>query len=131
MHESTLSRGEMIGRHPVSVIEHAMDRAVELGWEAKGTTSPNPPVGAVIIDADGRIVGQGHTQPAGGPHAEVMAVRDAGDAAAGATAVVTLEPCAHTGRTGPCTDVLLAAGISTVVYAVSDPTPIAHGGHEV
>ena len=131
MHESTPSRGEMIGRHPVSAIEHAMDRAAELGRAAKGTTSPNPPVGAVIIDADGRIVGQGHTQPAGGPHAEVMAVCDAGDATAGATAVVTLEPCAHTGRTGPCTDVLLSAGISTVVYAVPDPNPIAHGGHEV
>lgn len=131
MHESMPSRGEIIGRHPASIIAHAMDRAAELGWEAKGTTSPNPPVGAVIIDADGRIIGQGHTQPAGGPHAEVMAVRDAGDATAGATAVVTLEPCAHKGRTGPCTDVLLSAGISTVVYAVSDPNPIAHGGHKV
>ncbi len=131
MHKSTPSHGDMIGQHPVNVIEHAMDRAAELGWEAKGTTSPNPPVGAVIIDADGRIVGQGHTQPAGGPHAEVMAVRDAGDATVGATAVVTLEPCAHTGRTGPCTDVLLAAGISTAVYAVPDPNPVAHGGHAV
>ncbi|MEJ4112467.1 bifunctional diaminohydroxyphosphoribosylaminopyrimidine deaminase/5-amino-6-(5-phosphoribosylamino)uracil reductase RibD [Corynebacterium kroppenstedtii] len=108
-----------------------MERAATLGWMAKGMTSPNPPVGAVIVDSVGRIVGEGFTQPAGGAHAEVMAVRDAGDAACGATAVVTLEPCAHTGRTGPCTSVLLEAGISTVVYAVADPHPVAAGGHEV
>jgi diaminohydroxyphosphoribosylaminopyrimidine deaminase/5-amino-6-(5-phosphoribosylamino)uracil reductase len=106
----------------------AMQRALSLAQGAKGTTSPNPPVGAVILDADGRIVGEGATQPAGEAHAEVMALRQAGSRAQGGTAIVTLEPCAHTGRTGPCTEALIAAGIVRVVYAVSDPDPIASGG---
>lgn len=94
----------------------------------RGTTSPNPPVGAVILDTDGLIAGVGATSPVGGPHAEVMALGVAGDRARGGTAVVTLEPCNHTGRTGPCTAALIEAGIERVVYAVTDPNPQAAGG---
>ncbi|MDQ2959255.1 MAG: bifunctional diaminohydroxyphosphoribosylaminopyrimidine deaminase/5-amino-6-(5-phosphoribosylamino)uracil reductase RibD [Actinomycetota bacterium] len=93
-----------------------------------GRTSPNPPVAAVIIDPDGHIVGQGATQPPGHPHAEVMALTAAGDRSVGATAVVTLEPCNHTGRTGPCTEALIEAGIVRVLYAATDPNPTAAGG---
>ena len=78
----------------------------------KGTTYPNPPVGAVILDRDGEVAGVGGTQPAGEAHAEVMALRRAGTRAAGGTAVVTLEPCNHQGRTGPCVDALLDAGLT-------------------
>lgn len=95
-----------------------------------GTTSPNPPVGAAIVDAAGRTVGVGATRPAGGPHAEVMALAEAGERARGGTAVVTLEPCNHTGRTGPCTHALVAAGIKRVVFARRDPNPVAGGGAE-
>ncbi|KAA8725199.1 bifunctional diaminohydroxyphosphoribosylaminopyrimidine deaminase/5-amino-6-(5-phosphoribosylamino)uracil reductase RibD [Corynebacterium phocae] len=101
---------------------------MELGLAAKGTTSPNPPVGAVIVDSSGRVVGRGHTQPVGGPHAEIMALRSAGNTARGGLAVVTLEPCAHTGRTGPCTQALINAGVSQVVFLHSDPNPVASGG---
>ena len=87
--------------------ERALVLAMEAGTQARGTTSPNPPVGAVILDDTGQVVGVGHTQPPGGPHAEIMALRAAGDKARGGTAVVTLEPCNHTGRTGPCAQALL------------------------
>jgi diaminohydroxyphosphoribosylaminopyrimidine deaminase/5-amino-6-(5-phosphoribosylamino)uracil reductase len=106
----------------------AMRHAAELSRGAAGRTSPNPPVAAVILDAAGHLVGQGVTQPAGGPHAEVMALVEAGDRARGGTAVVTLEPCNHTGRTGPCTEALIEAGIVRVVYAADDPNPVAAGG---
>ncbi|WP_448612990.1 bifunctional diaminohydroxyphosphoribosylaminopyrimidine deaminase/5-amino-6-(5-phosphoribosylamino)uracil reductase RibD [Modestobacter sp. URMC 112] len=106
----------------------AMARARELGERVLGTTSPNPPVGAVVLDAAGRIVGEGATSPPGGAHAEVHALAQAGERARGGTAVVTLEPCAHTGRTGPCTDALLAAGVARVVVAVPEPTRLAGGG---
>lgn len=106
----------------------AMHLAVEQALAVKGATYPNPPVGAVILDADGELAGVGSTEPAGGAHAEVVALRAAGDRAAGGTAVVTLEPCNHHGRTPPCVDALLAAGIATVVYAVADPNPEAAGG---
>jgi len=109
----------------------AMDRAVQASATVLGTTSPNPPVGAVLLDAAGRVVGVGATSPPGGPHAEVVALRAAGDRAAGGTAVVTLEPCAHTGRTPPCTRALLAAGIARVVVGVADPDPVAAGGADV
>lgn len=105
-----------------------MARARLLGARAQGRTSPNPPVGAVVLDADGHIVGEGATAPAGGPHAEVTALEAAGAGARGGTLVVTLEPCDHTGRTGPCTAAILAAGIATVVVAVEDPTDEASGG---
>ncbi|MCX8561758.1 bifunctional diaminohydroxyphosphoribosylaminopyrimidine deaminase/5-amino-6-(5-phosphoribosylamino)uracil reductase RibD [Mycolicibacterium mucogenicum] len=94
----------------------------------KGATYPNPPVGAVILDRDGEVAGVGGTQPPGEAHAEVMALRRAGTRAAGGTAVVTLEPCNHQGRTGPCVDALLDAGVAAVVFAVADPNPVAAGG---
>ncbi|MCW2494951.1 bifunctional diaminohydroxyphosphoribosylaminopyrimidine deaminase/5-amino-6-(5-phosphoribosylamino)uracil reductase RibD [Jatrophihabitans sp.] len=106
----------------------AMLRALLMADTVRGRTSPNPPVGAVILDAAGELAGEGATAPAGGPHAEVMALHAAGERAKGGTAIVTLEPCAHTGRTGPCTEALLAAGVARVVYAVDDPTPEAAGG---
>ena len=106
----------------------AMGLAVEQAELVKGGTYPNPPVGAVILDRNGEIAGVGGTEPTGGPHAEVVALRRAGARAAGGTAVVTLEPCNHHGRTPPCVDALIAAGISTVVYAVTDPNAEAAGG---
>jgi diaminohydroxyphosphoribosylaminopyrimidine deaminase/5-amino-6-(5-phosphoribosylamino)uracil reductase len=108
----------------------AMHRALVLAETVRGTTSPNPPVGAVLLDAGGHLVAEGATQPAGGPHAEVVALQAAGDAAAGATLVVTLEPCAHAGRTPPCTDAIIAAGVTRVLYAVADPNPDAAGGSD-
>ncbi|MGY1836813.1 bifunctional diaminohydroxyphosphoribosylaminopyrimidine deaminase/5-amino-6-(5-phosphoribosylamino)uracil reductase RibD [Blastococcus sp. SYSU DS0510] len=108
----------------------AMARARELGASVLGTTSPNPAVGAVVLAADGTVAGEGATAPPGGPHAEVLALAQAGERAHGGTAVVTLEPCAHTGRTGPCADALLAAGVSRVVVAVPEPTELAGGGAE-
>lgn len=105
-----------------------MRLAIDQADQVKGATYPNPPVGAVILDRDGQVAGVGGTQPTGGPHAEVMALQAAGDRAAGGTAVVTLEPCNHHGRTPPCVDALVAAGISRVVYAVGDPNPVAAGG---
>ena len=111
-------------------VDRAMLLAVETSAAAQGASSPNPPVGAVILDSDGATAGVGHTQPPGGPHAEVMALRQAGQAARGGTAVVTLEPCNHTGRTGPCAQALLDAGIAAVYYAVADPNPQAAGGAE-
>jgi diaminohydroxyphosphoribosylaminopyrimidine deaminase/5-amino-6-(5-phosphoribosylamino)uracil reductase len=108
----------------------AMHRALALAETVRGRTSPNPSVGAVILDSQGHLAGEGATEPAGGPHAEIVALRDAGDAAQGGTAVVTLEPCAHTGRTGPCSEALIAAGVGRVVYAVDDPNPEAGGGAE-
>jgi diaminohydroxyphosphoribosylaminopyrimidine deaminase/5-amino-6-(5-phosphoribosylamino)uracil reductase len=106
----------------------AMRLAVEQADLVKGGTYPNPPVGAVILDRDEEIVGVGATEPTGGPHAEVVALRRAGTRASGGTAVVTLEPCNHHGRTPPCVDALVAAGISTVAYAVTDPNAEAAGG---
>lgn len=106
----------------------AMRRAVRLAALGLGSTSPNPVVGCVIVNASGETVGEGYHQRAGGPHAEVHALRAAGEQARGATALVTLEPCNHTGRTGPCAQALIDAGIARVVYAVSDPNPDATGG---
>ncbi|WP_405622177.1 bifunctional diaminohydroxyphosphoribosylaminopyrimidine deaminase/5-amino-6-(5-phosphoribosylamino)uracil reductase RibD [Streptomyces sp. NBC_01511] len=106
----------------------AMRRAIALAARALGATSPNPVVGCVILDAAGQPAGEGFHQRAGGPHAEVHALRAAGGRAAGGTAYVTLEPCDHTGRTGPCSQALIAAGIARVVYAVGDPDLRATGG---
>lgn len=106
----------------------AMRRAVALSARGLGSTSPNPVVGCVVLDAAGHVVGEGWHRRAGGPHAEVHALAEAGEAARGGTAVVTLEPCDHTGRTGPCSRALIDAGIARVVYAVADPTPDARGG---
>ncbi|MCX4821703.1 bifunctional diaminohydroxyphosphoribosylaminopyrimidine deaminase/5-amino-6-(5-phosphoribosylamino)uracil reductase RibD [Streptomyces sp. NBC_01142] len=105
-----------------------MRRAIRLAARGLGSTSPNPVVGCVILDASGQPAGAGFHQRAGGPHAEVHALRDAGERARGGTAYVTLEPCNHTGRTGPCAQALIDAGIARVVHAVSDPNPQATGG---
>ncbi|HNF05746.1 MAG TPA: bifunctional diaminohydroxyphosphoribosylaminopyrimidine deaminase/5-amino-6-(5-phosphoribosylamino)uracil reductase RibD [Mycobacterium sp.] len=107
-----------------------MRLAVDQAQRVKGSTYPNPPVGAVILDAAGDVVGTGGTEPVGGPHAEVIALHAAGERAAGGTAVITLEPCNHHGRTPPCVDALLAAGVAAVVFAVADPNPAAAGGAE-
>jgi diaminohydroxyphosphoribosylaminopyrimidine deaminase/5-amino-6-(5-phosphoribosylamino)uracil reductase len=114
---------------PSSPARH-MAQALALAAEGLRLTSPNPRVGCVITAADGRLLGQGHTQRAGGPHAEIMALSDA--AARGlpvkdATAYVTLEPCSHQGRTGPCCDALVAAGIKKVVASMADPNPLVSG----
>lgn len=106
-----------------------MARALVLAERGRATVRPNPMVGCVLV-RDGVIVGEGHHARPGGPHAEVAALADAGDAARGATAYVTLEPCHHTGRTGPCSEALAAAGVRRVVYALHDPDPVADGGHE-
>ncbi|MGH3793419.1 MAG: bifunctional diaminohydroxyphosphoribosylaminopyrimidine deaminase/5-amino-6-(5-phosphoribosylamino)uracil reductase RibD [Pseudonocardiaceae bacterium] len=105
-----------------------MHRAVAASELVRGTTSPNPPVGCVLLDATGATAGVGATAPPGGPHAEVRALAQAGERARGGTAVVTLEPCAQHGRTPPCTDALLAAGVAEVHYAVDDPHPAGAGG---
>ncbi|KUL51940.1 bifunctional diaminohydroxyphosphoribosylaminopyrimidine deaminase/5-amino-6-(5-phosphoribosylamino)uracil reductase RibD [Streptomyces sp. NRRL S-1521] len=107
-----------------------MRRALALSALGLGATSPNPVVGCVVLDASGEVAGEGWHQRAGGPHAEVNALRAAGGRACGGTALVTLEPCNHTGRTGPCAQALIEAGVARVVYAVSDPNPAATGGAE-
>ncbi|MBA3593844.1 MAG: bifunctional diaminohydroxyphosphoribosylaminopyrimidine deaminase/5-amino-6-(5-phosphoribosylamino)uracil reductase RibD [Pseudomonadota bacterium] len=107
-----------------------IELAVEYAAKALGRSAPNPAVGCVLTSPDGRTLGQGHTQRAGGPHAEIMALRDAaakGHSVAGATAWVTLEPCSHHGRTGPCCDALIAAGIKKVVASIADPNPLVSG----
>ncbi|MHA6794835.1 bifunctional diaminohydroxyphosphoribosylaminopyrimidine deaminase/5-amino-6-(5-phosphoribosylamino)uracil reductase RibD [Pseudonocardia bannensis] len=113
---------------PEARIEQAMRRALAASAQVHGSTSPNPPVGCVVLDAAGEIAGVGATAPPGGPHAEIVALHEAGPRAAGGTAVVTLEPCAHVGRTPPCTDALIAAGIVAVHAALPDPNPLAAGG---
>nr|WP_072801894.1 bifunctional diaminohydroxyphosphoribosylaminopyrimidine deaminase/5-amino-6-(5-phosphoribosylamino)uracil reductase RibD [Rhodococcus yunnanensis] len=112
---------------PIS-LDEALRTAVDASEAARGRTSPNPPVGAVILDRDGIVVGVGSTRPPGGPHAEIVALQRAGTSARGGTAVVTLEPCNHTGRTGPCSRALIDAGITRVLYSVADPNPLAEGG---
>lgn len=113
-------------------LQQAFEQALAAGEKVRGTTSPNPPVGCAIVSADGQIVGVGSTQsPSGtGEHAEVMALRAAGERARGGIAVVTLEPCNHTGRTGPCSHALVDAGLTAVYYATADPNPLAAGGVE-
>lgn len=108
-----------------------MQMALEEARLATGLTEPNPRVGCVLVSADGRrVIGRGRTERAGGAHAEIVAMRDAaahGEALAGATAYVTLEPCSHRGRTGPCCDALVAAGIGRVVASLQDPNPLVAG----
>jgi diaminohydroxyphosphoribosylaminopyrimidine deaminase/5-amino-6-(5-phosphoribosylamino)uracil reductase len=103
-----------------------MERALSLARQALGAASPNPAVGAVLVK-DGRIVGEGFTQPPGGPHAEVVAIRQAGEAARGAALYVTLEPCCHHGRTPPCTEAILTAGVREVHLSHLDPDPHVNG----
>jgi diaminohydroxyphosphoribosylaminopyrimidine deaminase/5-amino-6-(5-phosphoribosylamino)uracil reductase len=104
-----------------------MQRALRLAARGRGWVSPNPMVGAVIV-RDGEVVGEGYHQRAGGPHAEVNALRAAGDAATGATMYVTLEPCNHVGRTPPCSHAVSEAGIRRVVIGMLDPNPVVNGG---
>lgn len=106
----------------------AMRRALELAVSPDAHTGPNPRVGAVILDAAGEVVGEGYHRGAGTAHAEVVALHHAGSRARSGTAVVTLEPCHHTGRTGPCTSALVDAGVVRVVFAQSDGDPVACGG---
>lgn len=102
-----------------------MQQALDLARRAHGT-QPNPRVGAVLVRG-GKIVGRGFTQPAGGEHAEIVALRDAGEAARGAELYVTLEPCCHWGRTPPCVDALVTGGITTAHIAILDPNPSVNG----
>jgi diaminohydroxyphosphoribosylaminopyrimidine deaminase/5-amino-6-(5-phosphoribosylamino)uracil reductase len=108
-----------------------MRRAIELSRAVLGTTSPNPPVGAVVLDQQDEPVGEGATAPPGGAHAEVAALLKAGPRASGGTLVCTLEPCKHSGRTGPCTTAIAEAGIARVVFACEDPSELAGGGAAV
>lgn len=107
-----------------------MRRALELAGRARGLTSPNPMVGAVVV-ADGAVVGEGFHREAGAPHAEIEALAQAGPRARGATLYVTLDPCNHQGRTPPCAPAVVRAGIARVVTALADPNPVAAGGLDV
>jgi len=107
-----------------------MSRALALAWTAPEPTSPNPTVGAVVV-AEGEIIGEGVTEPPPGRHAEIVALEQAGERARSATLYVTLEPCKHFGRTPPCTDAIIAAGIAAVHYGVADPGARSGGGHAV
>jgi diaminohydroxyphosphoribosylaminopyrimidine deaminase/5-amino-6-(5-phosphoribosylamino)uracil reductase len=112
----------------VSLEDNAhMARALLLAERGRGRTSPNPMVGAVVVDEEGIVIGRGTHEFAGGPHAEIRALADAADRARGATLYCTLEPCCHTGRTGPCAPRVVAAGIRRVVVAVEDPNPRVSG----
>ncbi|MFK5690337.1 bifunctional diaminohydroxyphosphoribosylaminopyrimidine deaminase/5-amino-6-(5-phosphoribosylamino)uracil reductase RibD [Ornithinimicrobium sp. LYQ92] len=115
---------------PDAAVATALRRAVQLA--ARGPArDPNPRVGCVLLSPDGTTVGEGYHRGAGTPHAEVVALMEAGPRARGATAVVTLEPCARSGRTGPCAHALAEAGVAAVRYAVADPTPAGGGAHEL
>jgi diaminohydroxyphosphoribosylaminopyrimidine deaminase/5-amino-6-(5-phosphoribosylamino)uracil reductase len=103
-----------------------MQRALALAGQALGRVSPNPAVGAVLV-RDGKVVGEGFTQPPGGPHAEVVALEQAGEAARGATLYASLEPCCHQGRTPPCSEAIIAAGVAEVHMAMFDPDPNVNG----
>jgi diaminohydroxyphosphoribosylaminopyrimidine deaminase/5-amino-6-(5-phosphoribosylamino)uracil reductase len=110
----------------------AMQRAIALSEKGLGKTAPNPIVGAVIIDSNGAVLSEGfHDRNKSSDHAEVVAIKAAGEKAKGGTIVVTLEPCNHTGSTGPCVQAIIDAGITTVVYAVADPNEKAAGGAAV
>ncbi|MGN1049865.1 MAG: bifunctional diaminohydroxyphosphoribosylaminopyrimidine deaminase/5-amino-6-(5-phosphoribosylamino)uracil reductase RibD, partial [Selenomonadaceae bacterium] len=106
--------------------EFFMREALRIASNAKGRTSPNPMVGAVVVK-NGRIVAEGWHRKAGTPHAEIHALKMAGDLAKGATVYVTLEPCSHYGRTGPCAKALVEAGVARVVVAMKDPNPKVAG----
>ena len=107
-----------------------IERALELAAQARLLAPPNPAVGCVLVNAQGQVIGEGHTQATGGAHGEIMALRDAaarGHPTQGATAYVTLEPCAHHGRTGPCCEALIEAGVARVVASLTDPNPLVAG----
>jgi len=123
---NSTAQGNEPSNDGTSSIPDFMARAIELARQAQGTTSPNPPVGAVLVNR-GRIVGEGRTQPPGQAHAEIEALRQAGNKARGATLYVTLEPCAHWGRTPPCVNALVEAGIAATHVAVLDPNRLVNG----
>jgi diaminohydroxyphosphoribosylaminopyrimidine deaminase/5-amino-6-(5-phosphoribosylamino)uracil reductase len=108
--------------------ERAMRQALALAVRGRGAVEPNPMVGAVVLSADSQLVGEGYHERFGGPHAEVIALAAAGEAARGGTLVVTLEPCCHHGKTPPCTDAVLRSGVRRVVVAMADPFPRVAGG---
>ncbi|MCW2759690.1 MAG: ribD [Nocardioidaceae bacterium] len=112
------------------VDRRAMLRALQIAATPGVPLGPNPRVGCVLLAADGTEVAEGYHRGAGSPHAEAAALAEAGDDARGCTAIVTLEPCNHTGRTGPCAEALVAAGVARVVFAQADPNPVATGGAE-
>lgn len=124
----TASGAGSLATDTATAVAEAIAAADAAGQRARGTTSPNPPVGAVILDDGDRPVGTGATSPPGGAHAEVNALSEAGRRAHGGTAVVTLEPCNHTGRTGPCSHALLDAGVARVVFVFADPGKTEGGG---
>src|SRR4051794_28298057 len=103
-----------------------MRRALELAAQGAGLASPNPMVGSVVV-RDGRVVGEGYHTYDGKKHAEIVALEQAGEAARGASLYVNLEPCCHSGRTGPCTQAVIAAGVSRVIAAMADPNPLVSG----
>jgi diaminohydroxyphosphoribosylaminopyrimidine deaminase/5-amino-6-(5-phosphoribosylamino)uracil reductase len=116
--------------HASSTVAEPMREALALAERAIGLSDPNPRVGCVVVAADGAVLGRGHTQEAGAAHAEIMALRDAAARGAdvrGATVYVTLEPCSHHGRTPPCADAIVAAGVTRVVMAMRDPNPLVSG----
>lgn len=112
-----------------SADKYYITRAFELAALGRGQVEPNPEVGAVLVK-DGKIVGEGFHEIFGGPHAEINAISNAGEAAQGATLYVTLEPCNHFGKTPPCTDAIIRAGIVEVIYAATDSNTVAGGGAE-
>ena len=125
---TTAARASRTG--PDAKLPAVINLALELARQAQNLSAPNPAVGCVLVSASGEVIGQGHTQAVGSAHAEVMALRDAaarGLATTGATAYVTLEPCSHQGRTGPCCDALVSAGITRVVASLADPNPLVAG----
>ena len=110
-----------------TVDDYYMAQCLRLARLGEGTTSPNPMVGAVVLDAQGRKVGEGYHAKAGGPHAEVVALNQAGEAAAGGTLYVNLEPCNHEGRTGPCTQTIIQSKVERVFCGTLDPNPLVSG----
>lgn len=114
--------------YPIPIAEALMRRALQLAKRGQGCVEPNPPVGAVVVDDSGNILGEGWHHTFGGPHAEIYALTAAGDSARGATLFVTLEPCCHFGKTPPCSRAVIAAGIRRVIVAMRDPAPHVDGG---
>jgi diaminohydroxyphosphoribosylaminopyrimidine deaminase/5-amino-6-(5-phosphoribosylamino)uracil reductase len=129
--EVPLPNDKLTSNHRATTMQKsAIEQALQLATSGSDASPPNPSVGCIITSTDYKVLGHGNTQPVGAPHAEVMALRDAmtkGHSVKGATAYVTLEPCSHHGRTGPCCDALIAAGIKKVVATIADPNPLVSG----
>lgn len=124
--DNPIHRRKTLWHQATQAMHSSIAQALTLAQQSLTLTSPNPHVGCLIVSAEGQLLGQGQTQRAGGPHAEIMALRDAqaqGHSVLGATVYVTLEPCCHQGRTGPCCDALIAAGVHKVVASIADPNP--------